>query len=160
MLLFISDQMAPVYCIMLQGERRPLSSVSSCSLTTGHVLKGHGNEANFLEFLHKLDPHRPLHYLSSRSDFGFEFAEIFVIRKRLPDSAIRRVGDSPTRWVGESATLRLGESGSRWLADWASRGVGFWMFKRKLGESESRRLPESVSRGVAMVSRGVAIRIF
>jgi hypothetical protein len=34
MFLFISDQMAPVYCIMLQGERRPLSSVSSCSLTT------------------------------------------------------------------------------------------------------------------------------
>jgi hypothetical protein len=28
----------------------------------------------------------PLHYFSSRSDFGFEFAEIFVIEKRLPDS--------------------------------------------------------------------------
>jgi hypothetical protein len=27
----------------------------------------------------------PLHYLSSRSDFGFEFAEIFVIEKRLSD---------------------------------------------------------------------------
>jgi hypothetical protein len=27
-----------------------------------------------------------LHYLSSRSDFGFEFAEIFIIEKRLPDS--------------------------------------------------------------------------
>ena len=26
----------------------------------------------------------PLHYLSSRSDFGFEFAEIFVIEKWLP----------------------------------------------------------------------------
>jgi hypothetical protein len=31
----------------------------------------------------------PLHYLSSRSDFGFEFAEIFVIEKRLPDSPSR-----------------------------------------------------------------------
>jgi hypothetical protein len=29
----------------------------------------------------------PLHYLSSRSDFVFEFAEIFIIEKRLPDSA-------------------------------------------------------------------------
>jgi hypothetical protein len=29
----------------------------------------------------------PLHYLSSRSDFSFKFAEIFVIEKRLPDSA-------------------------------------------------------------------------
>ncbi len=28
----------------------------------------------------------PLHYVSSRSDFGFEYAEIFVIEKRLPDS--------------------------------------------------------------------------
>jgi hypothetical protein len=28
----------------------------------------------------------PLHYISSLSDFGFEFAEIFVIEKRLPDS--------------------------------------------------------------------------
>jgi hypothetical protein len=26
----------------------------------------------------------PLHYVLSRSDFGFEFAEIFVIEKRLP----------------------------------------------------------------------------
>jgi hypothetical protein len=44
----------------------------------------------------------PLHYLSSRSDFGFEFAEIFVIEKRLPNSANWRIGDSPTRRVGES----------------------------------------------------------
>ncbi len=33
----------------------------------------------------------PLHYLSSRSAFGFEFAEIFVIEKQLPDSASRGV---------------------------------------------------------------------
>jgi hypothetical protein len=33
----------------------------------------------------------PLHYLLSRSDFGFEFAEIFIIEKRLPDSLRRRV---------------------------------------------------------------------
>jgi hypothetical protein len=30
----------------------------------------------------------PLLYISSRSDFDFEFAEIFVIEKRLPDSPI------------------------------------------------------------------------
>ncbi len=67
----------------------------------------------------------PLHYLLRRSDFGFEFAEIFVIEKRLPDSA------------------------SHWLPDSPSRRVGFWMFKRKLGESESQQLPDSASRGVA-----------
>jgi hypothetical protein len=27
----------------------------------------------------------PIHYLSSRSDFGFEFADLFVIEKRLPN---------------------------------------------------------------------------
>jgi hypothetical protein len=34
----------------------------------------------------------PLDYLSSRSAFGFVFAEIFEIEKRLRDSASRRVG--------------------------------------------------------------------
>jgi hypothetical protein len=65
----------------------------SSSLYLLHSLKGHGNEADFLGFLHKLDPHRSLAllYLSSRSDFGFEFAEILVIEKRLADSASRGV---------------------------------------------------------------------
>ncbi len=31
----------------------------------------------------------PSHYISSRSDFDFEFAEIFVIEKRLPNSPSR-----------------------------------------------------------------------
>jgi hypothetical protein len=62
----------------------------SCKQTSS-LLKGHGNEADFLGFLQKLGPHRSL---------------------------------TP-----------------------------------RLSESESRRLPDSASRGVAMVSRGVAIRI-
>ncbi len=33
----------------------------------------------------------PLHYITSRSDFGFESAEIFVIEKRLPDLASQGV---------------------------------------------------------------------
>jgi hypothetical protein len=60
----------------------------------------------------------PLHYKSSRYDFGFEFVEIFVIGKRLP---IQRVGESP------------------------SRRVGYWMFKKitpLIGESRSRRVVE------------------
>ncbi len=44
----------------------------------------------------------PLHYLSSLSYFVFEFAKIFVIEKRLPDSATPRLGDSPNRRDGES----------------------------------------------------------
>jgi hypothetical protein len=54
----------------------------------------------------------PLHYLSSRSDSGFKFAEIFIIEKRLSDLAFECLKEN------------------------------------------------SLSRGVAMVSRGVAIRIF
>jgi hypothetical protein len=50
-------------------------------------LKGHGNEQNFPRFLHKsLWPIGPLHYISSRSDVGFEFAEIFAFEKRLGES--------------------------------------------------------------------------
>jgi hypothetical protein len=37
----------------------------------------------------------PLHYISSRSDLGFEFAEIFVIEKRLPDSPSQGVDKIP-----------------------------------------------------------------
>ncbi len=58
----------------------------------------------------------PLHYLSSRSDFGFEFAEISVIEKQLPDSA--------SRWVGFWMFKRkLGKSESQRLPDLASQGV-------------------------------------
>ncbi len=52
----------------------------------------------------------PLHYLSSRSDFGFAFAEIFVIEKRLPDWASRWLSDSASRRVVDSPTRRAGES--------------------------------------------------
>ncbi len=59
----------------------------------------------------------PLHYLSGRSDFGFEFAEIFVFEKRLG------VGDSLYHWCGESLTLRIGDTGSRRLPVSLSWGV-------------------------------------
>jgi hypothetical protein len=39
-----------------------------------------------------------LHYISSRSDFDFEFAEIFVIEKRLPDSPSRGVDKNAYRY--------------------------------------------------------------
>ncbi len=52
----------------------------------------------------------PLHYLSSCSEFGFEFAEIFIIEKQLPDTASRGVADSLTRRVGESAFECLKEN--------------------------------------------------
>ncbi len=55
------------------------------------TLKGNGNERIFWGFCINRLGISPLHYVSSRSDFGFEFAEIFVIEKRLPDSPSRGV---------------------------------------------------------------------
>jgi hypothetical protein len=75
----------------------------------------------------------PLHNLPSRSDFGFEFAEIFVIEKRVGDSPTPRLGESEsrllnvskkTRRVRESLTPRLGESESRYVESW-SRYLNF-----------------------------------
>ncbi len=40
----------------------------------------------------------PIQYISSRSDFGFEFAEIFVIENRLPDSLRRGVDKNAYRY--------------------------------------------------------------
>jgi hypothetical protein len=101
----------------------------------------------------------PLHYFSSSSDFGFEFAGNRKTTPWLAESGSRRISDS--------ATIRLGKSGSRWLSDSASRGVDDSATQRVgesttrwLGESGSRRLGYSPSQGVAMVSRGVAIQIF
>jgi hypothetical protein len=79
----------------------------------------------------------PLHYLSSHSDFGFEFAEIFLIEKRLPDS--------PTQRVREPLTPQLGKSGICLLPDSASWGVDDDLIRR-VGES--------------LWCRGVAIQIF
>ncbi len=75
----------------------------------------------------------PLHYLSSHSAFGFEFAEIFIIEKRLPDSAswgvgfwifkrkTRRVGESANRGVANSPTQQVRESSTPWLSESGSR---------------------------------------
>jgi hypothetical protein len=71
------------------------------------TLKGHGNEADFLGFLQKwvLLLLSPLYYLSSRSDFGFEFAEIFVIEKQLPEvKALRFITPVP---LGSGFTVLL-----------------------------------------------------
>jgi hypothetical protein len=71
-------------------------------------LKGHGNEADFLGLCRKWFFISPLHYLSGRSDFGFEFTEISIFEKWLPAitapgsrrlsvSVIRGVANSPYR---------------------------------------------------------------
>jgi hypothetical protein len=114
----------------------------------------------------------PSHYLSVRSDFGFEFAEIFVFEKR---PCYHLYGESPTLRIGdtgshrlrvsvmrESSTPRLNDMGSRRLPVSPIRRVGYWIFLKEnslyrwYGESStprtsdtvSRRLPVSLSRRV------------
>jgi hypothetical protein len=55
----------------------------------------------------------PLNYLSSRSEFGFELAKIFIIEKRLSDSPSRGVDDSLIWRIGESANEFLKEKSLR-----------------------------------------------
>jgi hypothetical protein len=58
-----------------------------------HFLKRHGNEADFLGFLHELVPHKSLmHYRTFHAvPILAKFVEIIVIGKRLPDSTSRGV---------------------------------------------------------------------
>ncbi len=104
-----------------------------------YPLEGHGNEADFLGFLKKLVPHRSL---------TLPFEPFWFWLRICGD--IRNWKTTPR--LGESVTVRLGESGSQ--------QVGESAFENLKESSASRRLPDSASRRVAMVSQGVAIRIF
>jgi hypothetical protein len=78
----------------------------------------------------------PLHCLSSRSYFGFEFADIFVFKKRY--------AESPTPHITDTRSRRLPAS--------PIRRVGYWIFLKKtlrIDDTESRRLPPPVIRWVA-----------
>ena len=72
---------------------------------TKKILKPHGNEEDFMAFLQKFVHDSSLQYVSRHSDFCFQFAEIFVIDKRLTDS--------PNRRKAETQTLRAG----KWFFD-------------------------------------------
>jgi hypothetical protein len=87
-------------------------------------LKGHGNEADFLGFCRNWFLTDPSYNLSSRSDFGFKFAEIFVIEKRLAESPTQRDGE---RLKENSASCRLSYSPSQGVA-MVSRGVAIQIF--------------------------------
>ncbi len=86
-----------------------------------------------------------LHYLSSRSDFGFEFAEIFVFEKWLPaitDTGSRRLRISVIRG---SPTPRITDTRSRQLSVLMIRRV-VNSTHQWYGESPTPRIVESESR--------------
>jgi hypothetical protein len=82
----------------------------------------------------------PLHYLSSRSDFGFKFAEIFIIKIWLPDSVSQGIAGSLYWWVGESPSPHISESQTPCISESPTPCIS---------ESGSHQLPASVNRGVA-----------
>ncbi len=90
----------------------------------------------------------PLHYLSGRTDFGFEYD---TGSQRLPVSPIRRVG----YWIFLNKTLCIDDTESRplpapvilWVADSPYPWVGESPTPR-ITDTESRRLRVSLSRGV------------
>ncbi len=94
----------------------------------------------------------PLHYLWSRSDFGFKFPERDIRNQKttpwLSESGSRRFSDcdwvsqrvanSPTRWVGESPTRLLNVWKKTHSLVTTSRGVVFYYkylreFEAKIG---------------------------
>ncbi len=98
----------------------------------------------------------PIHYISSHSDFGFEFSEIFLFKKQLPNSTIRGVSDSLYQRYAESATW-LKDTGSWWLSTSLIRGVddsphhrygefAIEFFKRRLAVSVIWRVVNSAYR--------------
>ncbi len=142
------------FCLLCSPEADKESSINSTSVVAGNymksyeltisssiksyqlpVLKGHGNEADFLGFLQKLGPHWSL-------TLPFEPFR-FWLRIR---GDIRNQKTTP--WLSESANRRLSDSASRGVADSPTQQVGesaFECLKEKLGESESRRHGESGS---------------
>jgi hypothetical protein len=94
----------------------------------------------------------PLHNLSSRSDFGFEFAEIFVFEKPLAtitnmgsrllnffkeNSLYQWYGESSTPYTSDTVSCRLRASLIQRVDDSAYRWVGESTTPR-IGDTESR----------------------
>ncbi len=67
----------------------------------------------------------PLHYLSSRFDFAFEFAEIFAIEKRLPDYVVRESTRLPIDTIFSNSKINHGDSTSLayFLLNWSFNGL-------------------------------------
>ncbi len=93
----------------------------------------------------------PLHYLWSRSDFGIEFAEIFVFSLLSP---IRGVANSAYQWCGEPPTPRITDTRSRQLPTSLIHGISnsphhrygelaIEFFSRKLSVSMIQRVVDS-----------------
>ncbi len=118
----------------------------------------------------------PLHYFSSRSDSGFKFAEIFLIEKRLPDSASRRVGFWMfKRKLCELESRRLPDSASQRVADSPTRRVGeslWWVWEllfeffeiyhhfKRLNQPFKRSILQKRSQGCNVLSPLIYLKVW
>ncbi len=127
------------------------------------LLKGHGNETDFLGFLQKLVPHVSLTLPFQPFRFWLRIRGGIHIRKmtpryhrygesgtprisdtgshHLPASLIRGVADSPHHWYEESATPRIIDTESQLLNIFKENSPYPWY-----GESSTPRTSDTVSR--------------
>ncbi len=82
------------FCSSIYDHTLQMDKVFHCRV----LLQGHGKRPIFWGFCINRFGIGLLHYISSRSDFDFEFAEIFVIEKRLPDSLSQGVDKNAYRY--------------------------------------------------------------
>jgi hypothetical protein len=66
----------------------------------------------------------PLHYLSSRSDFGFEFSDIFIFKNRLPASLSQ--GVNKIAWSIHFFQIQLYSKLHPWLIFCQIRPLNAW----------------------------------
>jgi hypothetical protein len=95
------------------GRTKDMISIRYKLDTGGHILKGHGNEADFLGFLQKWVPHRSLTLPFEPFQFWLRIRGDIRNQKttpRLAESGSRLLSDSASQGVGESGSRRVGES--------------------------------------------------
>ncbi len=132
---------------------------------TSFILKGQGNETDFLGFLHKSVPHESLTLPFEPFRYWLRIREDIPIRKTTPHITdtesqllIFLTEISLYRWYGESSTPRTSDTVSRRLPVSLSRRVTDSAYHR-YGESTTPRIVESGSRRLrGSVIRGVAIQ--
>ncbi len=78
------DVHAGIHCCRLHTHSIIIKTDTVNNVIYSSPLRGMAMRRIFWVFCRNWFLIDPLHYLSSSSDFGFEFAEIFVIEKRLP----------------------------------------------------------------------------
>ncbi len=101
----VSHLLGLVRTKLIKKRGGPNSSARLTYFHTNCLLKGHGNEADFLGFLQKLVPHESLTLPFGPFRFWLQIRGVIRIRKttpRLNDTGSRRLSDSTIRGVDDS----------------------------------------------------------